>query len=92
MRRDIPVSRLPALPAGELGLSDPEVADRKKRYGLARGIPGGVHGVPGRGRLPLGPQKALAWRGVSVENIGRFICVCSDKTGTINEGRLRLEH
>lgn len=40
----------------------------------------------------LARRKALARRGVSVENIGRITCICSDKTGTITEGRLRLEH
>ena len=31
-------------------------------------------------------------RAVSVENIGRVTCICSDKTGTITEGRLRVAH
>lgn len=40
----------------------------------------------------LARRKALVRRSVSVENIGRVTCVCADKTGTITEGRLRLEH
>lgn len=46
----------------------------------------------GVGVYRLARQKALVRRAVSVENIGRITCVCSDKTGTITEGRLRLEH
>ena len=46
----------------------------------------------GVGVYRLARQKALVRRGVSVENIGRVTCICSDKTGTITEGRLRLEH
>ena len=46
----------------------------------------------GVGVYRLARGKALVRRGVSVENIGRVTCVCSDKTGTITEGRLRLEH
>ncbi|MBP9708326.1 MAG: cation-transporting P-type ATPase, partial [Oligoflexales bacterium] len=37
-------------------------------------------------------RKALVRRAVSVENIGRVTCICSDKTGTITEGKLRLAH
>lgn len=46
----------------------------------------------GVGVYRLARQKALVRRGVSVENIGRVTCVCSDKTGTLTEGRLRLQH
>jgi len=46
----------------------------------------------GVGVYRLARRKALVRRAVSVENIGRITCVCSDKTGTITEGRLRLEH
>jgi Ca2+-transporting ATPase len=37
-------------------------------------------------------RQALVRRAVTVENIGRVTYICSDKTGTITEGRLRLEH
>jgi P-type Ca2+ transporter type 2C len=40
----------------------------------------------------LARSKALVRRAVSVENIGRISCICTDKTGTITEGRLRLTH
>lgn len=46
----------------------------------------------GVGVYRLARRKALVRRGVSVENVGRITCICSDKTGTITEGRLRLEH
>ena len=46
----------------------------------------------GVGVYRLARQKTLVRRGVSVENIGRITCICCDKTGTITEGRLRLEH
>jgi len=46
----------------------------------------------GVGVYRLARRKALVRRGASVENIGRITCICSDKTGTITEGRLRLEH
>ena len=29
---------------------------------------------------------------MTVENIGRVFCICSDKTGTITEGQLQLAH
>ena len=45
----------------------------------------------GVGVYRLAGQKALVRRAVSVENIGRVTCICTDKTGTITEGRLRLE-
>jgi Ca2+-transporting ATPase len=44
----------------------------------------------GLGVYRLAKQKALVRRGVSVENIGRVNCICSDKTGTLTEGRLKL--
>jgi Ca2+-transporting ATPase len=44
----------------------------------------------GVGVYRLAGEKALVRRAVSVENIGRASCICTDKTGTITEGRLRL--
>ncbi|MCK6450902.1 MAG: cation-transporting P-type ATPase [Alphaproteobacteria bacterium] len=44
------------------------------------------------GVFRLGQRKALVRRAVAVENIGRVTCICSDKTGTLTEGRLRLAH
>jgi Ca2+-transporting ATPase len=46
----------------------------------------------GVGVYRLAKRQALVRRAVSVENIGRISCICSDKTGTITEGRLRLAH
>lgn len=46
----------------------------------------------GVGVYRLAHQKALVRRAVSVENIGRVTCICSDKTGTITEGRFQLSH
>jgi len=46
----------------------------------------------GVGVYRLARQKALVRRSVTVENIGRVTVICSDKTGTITEGRLSLEH
>ncbi len=46
----------------------------------------------GVGVYRLARRQALVRRAVSVENIGRVTTVCSDKTGTITEGRLRLAH
>ncbi len=40
----------------------------------------------------LGQRQALVRRAVAVENIGRVTCICSDKTGTLTEGRLKLAH
>jgi len=40
----------------------------------------------------LARRKALVRRAVAVENIGRVSAICSDKTGTITEGRLTLTH
>jgi len=44
----------------------------------------------GVGVYRLARKKALVRRAVSVENIGRITCICSDKTGTITEGRFQL--
>ncbi|HEU4615164.1 MAG TPA: cation-transporting P-type ATPase [Kofleriaceae bacterium] len=44
----------------------------------------------GVGVYRLARRKALVNRSVAVENIGRVTCICSDKTGTITEGRLRV--
>jgi Ca2+-transporting ATPase len=44
----------------------------------------------GVGVYRLARRQALVRRAVSVENVGRITCVCSDKTGTITEGRLRV--
>lgn len=46
----------------------------------------------GVGVYRLAKRQALVRRGVVVENIGRVSCICSDKTGTITEGRLHLAH
>ena len=46
----------------------------------------------GVGVYRLARSGALVRRAVSVENIGRVTCICSDKTGTITEGTLRLVH
>ena len=46
----------------------------------------------GVGVYRLAKRRALVRRAVSVENIGRVSCICSDKTGTITEGRLQLTH
>ncbi len=40
----------------------------------------------------LARRSALVRRAVAVENIGRVTCICSDKTGTLTEGRLDLAH
>lgn len=40
----------------------------------------------------LAQCQALVRRAVVVENIGRVSCICSDKTGTLTEGRLQLTH
>ncbi len=44
----------------------------------------------GVGVYRLAKKKALVRRAVSVENIGRITCICSDKTGTITEGYFKL--
>ncbi len=46
----------------------------------------------GAGVYRLARRQALVRRAVAVENIGRITCICSDKTGTMTEGRLRLGH
>lgn len=46
----------------------------------------------GVGTYRLARRQALVRRAVAVENIGRVTCICSDKTGTLTEGRLRLAH
>jgi Ca2+-transporting ATPase len=44
----------------------------------------------GVGVYRLARRRALVRRAVVVESIGRVTCICSDKTGTITEGRLRV--
>ncbi|WP_224240282.1 cation-translocating P-type ATPase [Hyalangium gracile] len=44
----------------------------------------------GAGVYRLARRRALVRRAVSVEDIGRVTCICSDKTGTLTEGRLRV--
>ena len=46
----------------------------------------------GVGVFRLARRRALVRRAVAVENIGRVTCICSDKTGTLTEGRLTLAH
>lgn len=46
----------------------------------------------GVGVYRLAQRRALVRRAVVVENIGRVSCICSDKTGTLTEGQLRLVH
>ncbi|MGE0094523.1 MAG: cation-translocating P-type ATPase [Alphaproteobacteria bacterium] len=46
----------------------------------------------GVGVYRLARRQALVRRAVAVENIGRVTCICSDKTGTLTEGRLVLRH
>jgi Ca2+-transporting ATPase len=46
----------------------------------------------GVGVCRLARKRALVRRAVVVENIGRVSCICSDKTGTVTEGRLQLTH
>lgn len=45
----------------------------------------------GVGVYRLAKRQALVRRAVVVENIGRVSCICSDKTGTLTEGRLHLQ-
>lgn len=44
----------------------------------------------GVGVFRLAKKRALVRRGVSVENIGRVTAICTDKTGTITLGQLKL--
>jgi Ca2+-transporting ATPase len=44
----------------------------------------------GVGVYRLARRKALVNRAVAVENVGRISCICSDKTGTITLGQLRV--
>jgi Ca2+-transporting ATPase len=44
----------------------------------------------GVGVYRLARRRALVRRGVAVENIGRVTTICTDKTGTITEGRLTV--
>lgn len=44
----------------------------------------------GVGVYRLAKKHALVRRAVSVENIGRITHICTDKTGTITEGRFRI--
>ncbi len=44
----------------------------------------------GAGVYRLARRQALVRRAVSVENIGRVTVLCTDKTGTLTEGRLRV--
>lgn len=46
----------------------------------------------GVGVYRLAKRRALVRRAVVVENIGRVTAICSDKTGTITAGQLRLAH
>ncbi len=46
----------------------------------------------GVGVYRLARRQALVRRSVVVENIGRVTCICSDKTGTLTEGKLTLAH
>jgi Ca2+-transporting ATPase len=46
----------------------------------------------GVGVYRLARRQALVRRAVVVESIGRVTCICSDKTGTLTEGVLRLAH
>lgn len=44
----------------------------------------------GLGVFRLAQKNALVRQAVSIENIGRVTTICSDKTGTITEGKLQL--
>lgn len=46
----------------------------------------------GVGVYRLARRRALVRRAAAVEHIGRVTAICSDKTGTITEGRLAMTH
>jgi Ca2+-transporting ATPase len=46
----------------------------------------------GVGIFRLAKRHALVRRAVVVENVGRVTCICTDKTGTLTEGRIRVGH
>lgn len=46
----------------------------------------------GVGVYRLAKRKALVRRAVSIENLGRVRQICTDKTGTLTEGKLSLTH
>jgi len=46
----------------------------------------------GIGVFRLAQRQALVRRAVTVENIGRISCICTDKTGTITRGQLHIAH
>lgn len=46
----------------------------------------------GVGVFRLAKRRALVRRAVVVENIGRISCICTDKTGTLTQGKLQLSH
>lgn len=46
----------------------------------------------GVGVYRLARRRALVRRAAAVENVGRVTTICSDKTGTLTEGRLVLTH
>ncbi len=46
----------------------------------------------GVGVYRMAQRQALVRRAVVVENIGRVSWICSDKTGTLTEGQLKLTH
>lgn len=46
----------------------------------------------GVGVFRLARRKALVRRAVVVENMGRVTAICTDKSGTLTEGRLHLQH
>lgn len=46
----------------------------------------------GVGIFRLAKKRSLVRRAVSVENIGRITHICTDKTGTITQGKVTLSH
>jgi len=46
----------------------------------------------GVGVYRLARRQALVRRAAAVEDVGRLSCLCVDKTGTLTEGRLQLQH